>query len=128
MIPICAASPHRWYTRFWQGRRSWDDERQISRWSKVCGEKGRWRTNLIAKVVAAGAAFDDPKVSPVVRQTLLHWGYELTQADFVKYAKKVKAGAKTAFIKGGTVVAPQGAAGGGGGGEAPLAGKKRGRS
>ena len=33
-----------WYTRFFQGRRSWDDERQISRWSKVCGDKGRWRT------------------------------------------------------------------------------------
>jgi len=64
-----------WYTRFFQGRRSWDDARQISRWAKVCGDKGRWRTNLIAKVVAAGAAFDDAKVSPVVRQTLLHWGY-----------------------------------------------------
>jgi len=86
-------------------------------------------SNLIAKVVAAGAAFDDPKVSPVVRQTLLHWGYELSAADFEKYAKKVRAGAKTAFIRGSVV-----AQGGGGGGASsaaaaaePLAGKKRGR-
>lgn len=59
---------------------------------------------------------------------------ELTEADFAKYEKKVKSGAKTAFIKGGTVVAAATAAprGGGGGTAAaaaqPLAGKKRLRS
>ena len=61
----------------------------MSRWSGVCGEKGRWKSNLIAKVLAAGVAHDDASVSPVVRQTLLHWAYELTEADFGKGAGRV---------------------------------------
>ena len=87
-----------WYCRFFQGRRSWDDARQISRWSACAGEKGRWKNNLIAKCVKEGAAFDDKSVSPVVRQTLQHWAYTLTQADFMPYAKKVRAGASTSFV------------------------------
>lgn len=35
----------------------------------------------------AGAAHDDYTVSPVVRQTLLHWGYELTRRDADAYAR-----------------------------------------
>ena len=47
----------------------------------------------MAKIVRAGAAFDDPKVSPVVRQTLLHWGYELSSSDFeVEAARYRKTG------------------------------------
>jgi hypothetical protein len=88
-----------WYCRFYQGRRSEDDERQLGRWLGVAGPTGRWKNNLIAKCVAAKAKFDDPKVSPVVRQTLHHWGYALTEADFEAYAKKVRAGAGTAFVK-----------------------------
>jgi hypothetical protein len=53
----------------------------------------------------------------------------LSQADFDKYAKKVRAGAKTAFIRGSVVA--QGDGGGGASSSAaaaePLAGKKRGR-
>jgi hypothetical protein len=62
-----------WYCRFYQGRRCEDDDRQIGRWLKCCGPTGRWKGNLCGKVAVAHAAFDDPKVSPVVRQTLLHW-------------------------------------------------------
>jgi hypothetical protein len=62
-----------WYCRFFQGRRCADDERQIGRWLKSCGPTGRWKANLCGKVIIAGAAFDDPSVSPVVRQTLFHW-------------------------------------------------------
>ena len=29
-----------WYCRFFQGRRSEDDERQIQRWLKICGPTG----------------------------------------------------------------------------------------
>ena len=36
-----------WYTRFFQGRRSDDDRRQIDRWVKIAGPKGRWKQNLI---------------------------------------------------------------------------------
>lgn len=39
------------FSRFYQGRRTEDDERQISRWKKCAGVKGRWRNNLITKVV-----------------------------------------------------------------------------
>ena len=57
---------------------------------------------------------------------------QLTEKDFEKYAKKVKGGAKTAFIKGGVVAAPKGGGGGSGSSAAaaaePLSGKKRGRS
>ena len=93
-----------WYTRYFQGRRCADDPRQISRWSKLAGATGRWKNNLIAKCVRAGAAFDDPTISPVVRQTLLHWAYELTPDDFSAYAKKVRAGASTSFVG---IVAPK---------------------
>eukprot|EP00039_Didymoeca_costata_P013340 m.201520 g.201520 ORF g.201520 m.201520 type:complete len:141 (-) comp15745_c0_seq5:245-667(-) len=43
-----------WYCRFYQGRRSDDDGRQISRWMKVCGDKGRWKQNLIGKCLQKG--------------------------------------------------------------------------
>eukprot|EP00088_Acartia_fossae_P046873 TRINITY_DN5074_c0_g1_i1.p1 TRINITY_DN5074_c0_g1~~TRINITY_DN5074_c0_g1_i1.p1 ORF type:complete len:298 (-),score=92.48 TRINITY_DN5074_c0_g1_i1:457-1350(-) len=77
-----------WYCRFYQGRRTSDDERQIGRWSKCCGPKGRWKNNLISKVAKAGCAYDNFGVSPVVRQTLQHWGYILTKEDFEKEKKR----------------------------------------
>ena len=79
-----------WYCRFFQGRRSADDRRQVDRWKRVAGEKGRWKSNLIGKVLRAGKKFDDPTVSPVVRQTLQHWGYELSQGDFKAGAQRVR--------------------------------------
>ena len=79
-----------WYCRFYQGRRTHDDDRQVGRWAKCAGERGRWKNNLISKIVKAGTAWDNVAVSPVVRQTLQHWGYSLTQEDFNKNAKKFK--------------------------------------
>jgi len=90
---ILAQDPYgwfQWYCRYYQGRRSEDDERQIGRWKNCTGDKGRWRQNLVAKCVRSGCAYDNFAVSPVVRQTLLHWGYELNEADFKKGAKRVK--------------------------------------
>ncbi|XP_060607044.1 uncharacterized protein LOC132759309 [Ruditapes philippinarum] len=78
-----------WYCRFYQGRRTGDDERQIGRWLRCAGDTGRWRNNLISKCVKSGCAFDNPGVSPVVRQTLQHWGYKLNQEDFDAYKKKM---------------------------------------
>ena len=49
-----------WYCRFYQGRRSEDDMRQINRWLKLAGPKGRF--------------FTRSKKSPVIKQVLLHWG------------------------------------------------------
>ena len=77
-----------WYCRFYQGRRTEDDERQIGRWSKCAGEKGRWKNNLISKIVKAGCNWDNFGISPVVRQTLQHWAYQLTEEDFKKNSKR----------------------------------------
>ena len=74
-----------WYCRFYLGRRTNDDKRQVGRWDRYAGEvKGRWRLNLIGKIKKAGAKYDDPTVSPVIRQGLQHWGYRLTKSDFDK--------------------------------------------
>lgn len=49
---------------------------------RLLGCACRWKQNLIAKCVSAGRPFDDASISPVVRQTLLHWGYQLTKQDY----------------------------------------------
>lgn len=70
-----------WYCRFFQGRRSPDDQRQIQRWLNLTGPKGRFKRMLANTVKAKKKRFDDESVSPVVRQVLLHWGYQLSAAD-----------------------------------------------
>ena len=80
-----------WYCRFFEGRRSADDARQLGRWERCAGARGRWRGNLIGKCLRDGKGFDDASVSPVVRQTLQHWGYALTAAHFDEGARRVKA-------------------------------------
>lgn len=77
-----------WYCRFYSGRRCSDDARQLGRASRCFGKTGRWRTNLLNKIIAKNATFDDVEVSPVVRQTLQHWGYVLTEKDFHGYCKR----------------------------------------
>ncbi|KAK9827267.1 hypothetical protein WJX81_005944 [Elliptochloris bilobata] len=71
-----------WYCRFYMGRRTEDDDRQIGRWKGVAGEKGRWKRALVKQCVTKNKRWDDKSVSPVIRQSLLHWAYELTEADF----------------------------------------------
>mmetsp|Transcript_76694 Transcript_76694/g.112333 ORF Transcript_76694/g.112333 Transcript_76694/m.112333 type:complete len:291 (+) Transcript_76694:85-957(+) len=77
-----------WYCRFYQGRRTSDDIRQISRINGVAGPKGRFRNQLINKVLAAGVRHNDAGISPVIRQTLHHWAYELTEKDLESARKK----------------------------------------
>ena len=79
-----------WYCRYYLGRRCYDDERQIGRWKNCCGPKGRWKGNLIGKIARAGVAYDNKAISPVVRQTLQHWGYKLTEKDYNIGKKRVK--------------------------------------
>ena len=88
LLPDAGTAPRSFYA----GRRlaGGEDERQIARWNGVCGDKGRWKQNLIAKCLRDGKSYDDQTVSPVVRQTLLHWAYELQEADFRSGAKRVK--------------------------------------
>lgn len=76
-----------WYCRYYKGRRTKDDERQIKRWLNLAGPKGRFRRRLMNEVIKRGAKYNDHKVSPVIRQVLLHWGYELTKGDLDRYRK-----------------------------------------
>lgn len=73
-----------WYCRFYSGRRSPDDERQIKRWKSFAGENGRFRKRLINMIFKKNTNYNDYSVSPVIRQGLLQWGYELTKKDFKK--------------------------------------------
>ena len=72
-----------------QGRRNKDeDERQIKRWKGVASENGRFRKRLIGLIIKKDTTWDDDTISPKIRQTLQHWGYQLTKKDFDK--EKVK--------------------------------------
>tara|TARA_B100001123_G_scaffold450300_1_gene619949 strand:- start:8389 stop:8994 length:606 start_codon:yes stop_codon:yes gene_type:complete len=75
-----------WYCRFFKGRRSPDDDRQIRRWKAFAGEKGRFRNQLINLVISRETSHDDESVSPVIRQSLQHWAYRLNFEDFEKAA------------------------------------------
>eukprot|EP00933_Yihiella_yeosuensis_P062013 TRINITY_DN64927_c0_g1_i1.p1 TRINITY_DN64927_c0_g1~~TRINITY_DN64927_c0_g1_i1.p1 ORF type:complete len:265 (-),score=44.19 TRINITY_DN64927_c0_g1_i1:570-1364(-) len=70
-----------WYCRFFQGRRTTDDERQVQRWCAGQGPTGRWRNRLLNDIIKKKAKLDDVKVSPVIRQVLQHWAYKVTGAD-----------------------------------------------
>lgn len=70
-----------WYCRFYRGRRTNDDQRQIDRWKKLAGPNGRFRKRIINMIKKKNKRYDDVSVSPVIRQVLLHWGYELTEKD-----------------------------------------------
>ena len=72
-----------WYCNFFQGRRiPEEDARQIKRWLSFCGPKGRFSQRLKNMVRQQKKKPEDPIVSPRIRQTLLHWGYELTPHNF----------------------------------------------
>ena len=77
-----------WYCHFYRGRRSTDDERQIARWSKCAGVNGRFASQLKNKIIAANTTADDRKISPVIRQSLFHWGYEVTDEQVKAHKKK----------------------------------------
>ena len=77
-----------WYCDFYSGNRSEDDERQIKRWLGIAGPDGRFRKRLINMIVKKNAKWNDYSISPVIRQLLLQWAYELTKKDFDRYVKK----------------------------------------
>ena len=77
-----------WYCRFYRGRRCYD-AKQISRWLKSAGPKGRFRSQLCNKILAANTRADDPAISSVIRQTLLHWGLEITPNILEQHKKRI---------------------------------------
>ena len=56
-----------WYFRYWKGRRSKDDERQINRRKRIVNRF----VGILKKLIKEG------KDSKKIRQILLHWCYEL---------------------------------------------------
>ncbi len=70
-----------WYCDFYRGYRSDDDERQIKRWQGIASKEGRFRKWLITLIKRKNGKFDDFTISPKIRQTLQHWGYQLTEKD-----------------------------------------------
>ena len=70
-----------WYCRFYRGRRTDDDERQIKRWMGVAGPNSRFKKRLINMIKNKNADIDDYTISPVIRQVLQHWGCKVTKKD-----------------------------------------------
>ena len=66
-----------WHFRYWLGRRSKDDEKQIKRWKGIVK---RFKGKLIEMIKSVDGRLDY-SISPKIRQILLHWGYELTKKD-----------------------------------------------
>ena len=64
--------------RYWLGRRTKDDERQIKRWKEIVS---RFKGILVKIIKHADSKFDDYSISPKIRHILLHWGYELVESD-----------------------------------------------
>ena len=70
-----------WYCRFYMGRRTDDDKRQIKRWLALAGPKGRFKNRLVNMIKKKDAKYDDASISPVIRQTLQHWACKITPGD-----------------------------------------------
>ena len=58
-----------------------DDQRQIHRWLRLAGPNGRFRKSLINEIYKKKSNYDNYNISPAKRQTLLHWGYQITPKD-----------------------------------------------
>lgn len=75
-----------WYLKYNTGRRHTDDARQIKRWNDFCGLKGRWRRAIYKKIHQTG----NWDVSPRIQQSLLHWGYQVNEADYQIYVNSLQ--------------------------------------
>ena len=45
---------------------------------------------IMNKIIKNNTTYDDFSISPVIRQVLLHWGYQLTKKDLDQYKKSKK--------------------------------------
>ena len=51
-----------WYFRYWLGRRSKDDKRQINKWKKIVD---RFKGKLVKIIKDAGSKYDDYSISRI---------------------------------------------------------------
>lgn len=93
---IRPSHPYGWinfYCDYYNGVRGPDDNWQIKRWLGICGKNGRFRNRLINMIkeklkknkdknYTLKDAINDYTISPKIRQTLLHWAFEISEADF----------------------------------------------
>ena len=69
-----------WYCRYYFGRRSSDDKRQIKRFKGIVS---RFKSILVKMIKNKSTKFDDYSIVPKIRQILLHWEYELVESDLL---------------------------------------------
>ena len=69
-----------WYCRYYLGKRSSDDERQIKRYNAIVN---RFKAVLVKMIKNKSGKYDDYSISPKIRQIVLYWGYELVESDLL---------------------------------------------
>ena len=69
-----------WYVRYYLGIRSLVDKTQIARWKEIVS---RFKGKLVKTIKDVYGRFDDYCISPKIRQSFLHWGYELVEDDLL---------------------------------------------
>ena len=77
-----------WYCDYSMGKRSDDDERQISRWKGIAGKNGRFTRWLVTELLKKNAKWNDYNEGKKLRQILQHWGYKLTKSDYDNELKR----------------------------------------
>ena len=98
---IYAVDPYgwfQWYCRFYQGRRLHNDQenkdvdrKQIKRFNNMSRFVGSLVTMIKNKEAETGEShWNDYSVGAGYRQTLLHWGYQLTLADYNRFKREGK--------------------------------------
>ena len=68
-----------WYFRYWLGRRSKDDKRQINRLKKTVS---KFRGKLVKMIRDVGSKFDDHSISPKNRQNFIALGLRINRKIF----------------------------------------------
>lgn len=82
-----------WYFRYYYGRRSSDDTRQINRWIGFYTRHVPMALYSIARQLKKldrsiqPSDYDDARLSPGHRQAVFQWGYELTYTDFLNHPR-----------------------------------------